>query len=143
MPLCDVTPQDQKKCDQFCLTDYYAILFLKGDAWGSETPPHNTLGTATEYNEHSKSPLLVPGMSRSSIYMTLTWHYVAGGFSFNPEKNRNWSIPGHRLRRLPDIETIYPVNTRHRPNVAVMLGHHLRRCPNITAALGRRLVFAG
>ena len=36
-----------------------------------------------------------------------------------------------------------PANTRHRPNVRPMLGHHLRRWPNIGPTLGRYLVFAG
>ena len=36
-----------------------------------------------------------------------------------------------------------PANTRHWPNVVLMLAHRLRRRPNIKTALGKRLVFAG
>ena len=38
---------------------------------------------------------------------------------------------------------VFPANTSHSTNVAVMLVHHLRRWPNITATFVEYLVFAG
>ena len=39
--------------------------------------------------------------------------------------------------------TYYPVNTRHWPNVVLMLTRRLRRRPNIKTTLGQCLVLAG
>ena len=45
--------------------------------------------------------------------------------------------------KSPSSSSTYPANTRHRPNVDLMLGQRRRRWPNIKPTLGRCLVFAG
>ena len=44
---------------------------------------------------------------------------------------------------IDGCEQYIPANTRHSPNVIVMLGQRCRRWTNITATFGLRLVFAG
>ena len=54
-----------------------------------------------------------------------------------------WQLFNKQMRSVVYVMEHPEQETRHRPNVVLMLAHRLRRWTNIKTTLGQRIVFAG